>query len=189
MIARCLRVLGRLCGNRRGALLVETAMTMPVLIAMVLGGVEVTRFVLLRQSLDRAATSVGDLVSQAPKVTEADITNVFDAVQHVISPFEMNEKGLVIITCVGRTGVNAPHVNWQRTGAGTMSATSQVGAEGGDATIPAGFQLSDGETAIVAEVYYQYEPLIFPKVFFSEEFYHRAYFRPRLAPLDTIEAG
>ena len=59
--------------DRRGALLVETAMTIPVLITMVLGGIEVTRFVLLRQSLDRAATTVGDLVSQAPKLTEDDI--------------------------------------------------------------------------------------------------------------------
>ena len=103
--------------------------------------------------------------------------------------FDLSTSGTVIITGIGRTGVNPPVVNWQRTGAGSSSDTSKIGVESANATLPSNFTIADGETAIVAEVYFAFEPLIFPKVVFAETFYHRAFFRPRLAPLDVVEAG
>lgn len=177
--------------DRRGTLLVELAMAMPILVAIMLGGFEISRYVLLHQKLDRTVTTVGDLIAQATVLTEADIDNVFEAVQYVFSPFELGDIGVVIVSSIGRSGEDPPHINWQRSGGGTLSTSSYIGVEGGDATLPAGFTIEAGETVIVAEVFYEFSPLMWPNAFagtaLSDVFYHRAFFRPRLAPLDTIE--
>lgn len=177
--------------DRRGTLLVELAMAMPILVAIMLGGFEISRYVLLHQKLDRTVTSVGDLVSQAAAITEADMDSIFEAVQYVFSPFELGDKGIVIVSSIGRDGTDPPHINWQRSGAGSLGTSSGIGVEGGNAALPAGFTIEAGETVIVAEVFYEFAPLMWPDVFegamLSDVFYHRAFFRPRLAPLDTIE--
>ena len=64
MFRRILKALGR---DRRGALAVEAAMAVPVLAVLLLGGVEVTRFVLLNQKLERTSATVADLVSRSDR--------------------------------------------------------------------------------------------------------------------------
>ena len=54
---------------------------MPVLIGMTLGGVEISRFVLLHQKLERVASSVADLTSQSQSLALTDIDNIMSAVQ------------------------------------------------------------------------------------------------------------
>ena len=94
----------RFCGARRGSLLAETAITLSVVSLVSLAGVEVARYTLLHQKLERIAASVGDLIAQAPFLTETDVTNVFNAITEVARPFEMGPNGLVIISSVGATG-------------------------------------------------------------------------------------
>ena len=64
-------LLRRLSSDRRGGLIAEFAAAMPVLVLMLLGGVEVSRFALLNQKMDRLATAMGDLVAQAETLTAA----------------------------------------------------------------------------------------------------------------------
>ena len=54
----------------------------------------------------------------------------------------------------------APTVFWQEEGAGTLDEASEVGAEGGDATLPDSLILRDGETVIVAEALYPLHALV-----------------------------
>ena len=53
------RLLSSLTGCRRGSSLVELALVVPILVSLFLGSVEVARYVLLQQKLDRAAMSLG----------------------------------------------------------------------------------------------------------------------------------
>ena len=178
--------------NREGTILVETAMAMPILVLILTGGFEVTRFVLLHQKLDRAASSMGDLISQAPSLTESQITQIFGAMQYVLSPFDNSANQLVVVTSIGRNGNNPPHINWQRTGAGTLNVdltTAGIGTGTQTPNLPAGFTVDAGDTVIVAEVFYNYAPFLFPGTTFASTFYHRSFSRPRLAPLDTVQPG
>ena len=47
---------------------------------------------------------------------------------------------------------------WQQQGAGKLARASDIGASGGKATLPKDLVLRDGETVIVAEVLFRYEP-------------------------------
>lgn len=170
----------------RGAVLPELALAMPVLIMMTLGGIEIARYTLLHQKLDRVAASVGDLVAQAQTLTVADVNNLFDAVEHVAKPFELAADGLVVVSSVSKDTSTPPAMNWQQTGGGTLVATSQIGTPGGSVTLPTGFVMPDGDTVIVAEVFYDYTPWIFGGVTGSAQLYHMAVFRPRLGSLQAI---
>lgn len=181
------RIISRFARNDRGAVMVEVALLMPIIVIILLGGYEGTRYILLHQKLDRVTTTAGDLVSQASAVTPNELANVYESVEHIMSPFTLGVNGVVIITSVGRNGVNNPHVNWQDRGAGTHSGASKIGLDGTDATLPGTFTIDGGETVIIAELYYNFTPTVFPASFAAAEFYKVMVFKPRLSPLDTIE--
>ena len=60
---------------------------------------------------------------------------------------------------------------------------------GGTATLPAGFTLRDGETAIFAEVIYDYKPFVVPDLIGNTILRHRASFRPRFGALSALSPG
>ena len=171
--------------SRRGAILPEFAAAMPVLVLMLLGGMEISRYVLLHQKLDRVAASMGDLVAQAEEITAADLDNLFDAAGFVAAPFTMGANGIVVISSVGLVGTQ-PKVSWQRAGGGSLSASSDIGTTGAVATLPDGLSVAAGTTLIVAEVFYAYTPWILGGVTAPATLYHRAFFRPRFGSLETL---
>lgn len=179
----------RFLRSRYGGVLVETAVIMPFLVFVMLGGVELARFALLQQKLNRAAVSMADLVAQAENLTVSEVDQLFTAVEFVISPFQMGPNGLVILTSVSADQSNPPEVDWQRAGAGSASAASTIGVAGGPATLPDGFLVRAGESVIFAEVIYDFEPLLFPQVLPAQRLQHRTMFRPRFGSLSSLQAG
>tara|TARA_R110002126_G_scaffold10533_21_gene48490 strand:+ start:7517 stop:8086 length:570 start_codon:yes stop_codon:yes gene_type:complete len=187
MFAKFARKFREFRDDRSGASLIELGFAMPVLLMLLLGGVEIARYVLLHQKLDRVSSSIADLVSQAELVSVADLQNIFDAAQFVAKPFDLPALGTVIVSSITNPlGGAGTKVNWQQSGAGNIPATSQVGAPGGAATLPAGFVLADGQTIIMAEVFFDYEPWILGDFTSANQIYHRALFRPRYGGLTTL---
>lgn len=173
--------------DRGGASLIELGFAMPILVTLLLGGVEIARYVLLHQKLDRVSSSIADLVSQAENISVADLQNIFDAAQFVAKPFNLPADGTVIVSSVSNPlGGQATKVNWQQAGAGNVPATSQIGTPGGSVTLPTGFVVADGQTIIIAEVFYDYEPWILGEITGAKQIYHRALFRPRYGGLTTL---
>ena len=187
MIRLLEHALRRFRSERDGAILIEMAFAMPVLLSLLLGGVEIARYVLLHQKLDRVASSIADLVSQSETVSAADLQNIFDAAKYVAKPFELASDGTVVVSSVTNPlGSANATVNWQRSGAGTGTATSRVGTEGGAASLPTGFTLADGQTIIVAEVFFDYQPWILGDGTSPSQLYQRALFRPRYGGLTIL---
>ena len=173
--------------SRDGGVLIEMGMAIPVLLTLMLGGVEVARYVLLHQKLDRVASSMADLVSQAETISAGDLLNVFDAARYVARPFDLSAGGAVIISSISNPlGSGDVRVNWQQSGAGTGTAASRFGAPGGSVTLPAGFTLADGQTIIVAEVFYDYVPWVIGNVTGPGVLYQRALLRPRYGGLTIL---
>jgi Flp pilus assembly protein TadG len=179
----------RFLRDSRGALMAEFAAVTPVLLLLVMSGVEVSRFVLVNQKMDRAATTVADLVAQEEDVSVADMTALFDAISPIVSPFTFGANGVMIVTSVGLVG-GTPTVNWQQMGGGTKSIASKIGAAGGPATLPTGMTVAAGQTIIVGEVFYDFTPLFVATTFSDsvkpQTLYHRAFYRPRFGALTTI---
>lgn len=168
-----------------GLSLAEFAIMVPILTTLLLGGVDIGRLALLQQKLDRAASTVGDMVSQGQTITTAQLNDIFNSVAPVIQPFS-TIPGLVIVTSVGASGGAAPAINWQRSGGGSLAATSAIGKPGQTPKLPTGFVVRDGETVIVAESYYAFTPIFLPATVLPRQIYHRSMYRPRLGSLTTI---
>jgi len=180
------RFIGRLRRSERGGVLIEAAFTIPIAIVLLLAGFEIARLTLLHQKLDRAATAMADLVSQSDDITTTQLTDMFNAVQHIMEPFDITASGIVVVSSIGTEGANPTTVYWQRTGSGAISVTSQIGTEGNDATLPTGLTVRTGEGLIVAEVFYNYAPILFWDIVGANQLYHRAFFKPRYGKIDQI---
>lgn len=177
----------RLLRARRGSVVVEFAMAIPVLIVIALGGTEIARYTLLHQKLARTAVTMADLVSQAETLSQSDLTQLFASVGPVMDPFTMGTRGVVIVSEISASDGNPPRIDWQRTGGGTLAGeTSKLGSESAYANLPSGFVVRDGESVIVAEVYYDYSPLFSDGLLGNQVLYHRAMFRPRFGSLAAL---
>jgi Flp pilus assembly protein TadG len=185
-----LRALRRhICENlsdRRGLAAVEFAMMMPILVTLLLATVEIGRYAILYQKLDRTANTMADLVSQSQTITNTDINNLLAAVPNIMTPFSSTTLRKIIVSQVGLVS-GVAKVNWQRSGAGTYAGTSKIGVQGGNATLPAGFTVTATESLIVAEVYYNFSPFIFAPVAPAKVLYRPAYYRPRIGDLETVQ--
>lgn len=179
--------LGRFARGREGVAIVDFAMVAPMLVMLLLGGIEVGRLALLNQKLSRVTTSVSDLVARSEVVTEADIDQVFVAAQMSMRPFAIGSQGMIFVSSVSTAAnPNDPRINWQREGGGTASATSKVGNEGGPATLPHNFVMVANRNVIIAEFFYRYEPFFFDSFFEAKDMRHFAVHRPRLGALNSV---
>jgi Flp pilus assembly protein TadG len=181
----CARLLRCAAGN----VAVEVALSVPVLLLLMLGSAEMARFVILHQKLDRVATTISDLVSRAETITESQIADIFTAADQVAEPFDLANLGVVIVSSVTNADGSGATIAWQRSGAGSYSAVSELGVEGDEPNLPPGFVVREGETAIIAEVFYDFTPFLSELIVEPQEIHRSAHHRPRLGTLEEIDAG
>ena len=170
MIAAALRNLRR---DTRGVSIVETALWLPLVIMAGMGGMEYTNFVLANQKLERISAIAADTIARNTlAASENSFHDVFEAVERLDAPFDVKESGRTILT--GVIGVNQDgevvnKVVWQRCGGNKTTIVSQIGSEwtatsdfgeGPDVTLPNGVVLQQNQMVVVAEVGYEYKPLI-----------------------------
>lgn len=175
----------RLRHDSTGLAMVEFAACLPLLAALLLGGVDISRFIMVSQKMNRVASGMGDLVAQAKTLSTADLTNIYAATAYVASPFDFQNNGVVIITSISLIG-GVMKINWQSSGSGTLSVASKIGVTGGTAKLPAGLTVSGNDTLIAAEVYFNFTPLFNLPIIPAQQLYHTAYFRPRLGSLNSL---
>jgi Flp pilus assembly protein TadG len=183
-----LRKLARFGRDRRGVAAMEFAILAPVLTFALLGGTELSRYTLMHQKMDRVSASVSNMVAQSTTMKAVDFTNMYAAAIEMAKPFDLggtNSK-VIISFIVAETDTNY-RIQWQRSGAGTLSQSSQLGSEGGLATMPTGVTMKQGDTIVAVEVYATYEPFVFPEVIGPTLVYHRSFDQPRLTDIITLE--
>jgi hypothetical protein len=177
--------LKRFTCNNEGLAYLEFAITLPLLLLLFLGAVEVTRYIIIAQKVEKATTTVSDVVAQSSTIGAAELDKLMQAVKQVMRPYVFNTNGYVILSSVTKSGNNPPVVSWQYTGGGTWVHSSQVGVQGSPALwVP--FALSDKENIIIAEVYYDFKPILANSVIPSKTIYKTAVFRPRLGALGSL---
>ncbi len=178
--------LTRLVRDRRGTVLIELAIAMPTLVFLTLAGVEIGRYVVASQKLESTAISIANLAARDKELSVAQLTDIFAAAEQIAEPFDFATNGRVIVTSVSASTDDNPEVYWQEVGPGSISVTSEIGAPGDAADIPASLPIRANETIIVAEVYYEFSPL-FDVVLGPRSTYRAAFVRPRLGSLQTLQ--
>lgn len=172
--------------REEGVACVEFATALPFLIALFMGSVEITRYILVTQKVEKSSVTISDVVAQSETIGVTQLNQLVTAVGQVMQPYTFNTNGYVIITSVTKTGTNAPRVNWQYTGGGTWVRPSQIGSVGLTASLPNGLTLNDRDTVIIAEVFYNFQPILVSEILTARPLYRVAVFKPRLGNLQTL---
>lgn len=181
--------LGRLCRacfrDARGVAMVEFGLMLPLLLTLFYGVVEITRFILITQKVEKLAHSVADVTSQSQTVTLVDLDRVMAATSDIMNPYTMGANGRVMVSSIYRPAgtTTTPTINWQYLGGGTLAATSAIGAVNAAPTLPTGFTIDERENVISAEVYYRFSPLLSSQWFGTTTIYRSAFYKPRLGAL------
>jgi Flp pilus assembly pilin Flp len=175
----------RFLKDESGVSLTEFAVAVPVLVLMLVGGMEVSRMVLLSQKVDRVTTTTSDLIGQAETLTQAEINNIFNAANSILTPFVLAGNGRIVVTSLWLDN-GVPRVCWQRSFPGTTPGTSNFPAPGFRATLPSGLQLRTSEAILAAETFFNYSPAFWREL--GAQSYHRvSYSRPRMTSLTSID--
>jgi Flp pilus assembly protein TadG len=183
-----LRRFTRFGRDRRGVAAMEFAIIAPVLTLALLGGTELSRYTLMHQKMDRVSASISNMVAQSSTMKTVDFQNMWAAAKEIAKPFDLADSTSKVIVShiVAETDTNY-RIVWQRSGAGTLTQSSQLGSEGGLATMPSGVTLKQGDTLIAVEVYATYSAFVFPELVDSEQVYKRSFDSPRLVDIITLD--
>lgn len=172
--------------DERGLASTEFLIMLPFILLLLLATVEVVRFAYLHMKLQNVAANVADIISRPDQVSASDISNMFTATPVMMRPFEAGARlRLIVSGVIVPEEDDPPEIAWQAEGGGTLGATSLVGAFGEVADVPEGLVYFGGEALIVAEVVYNYEPMLMQ---FAGGGHIRktSYFRPRRGTLAAI---
>jgi Flp pilus assembly protein TadG len=171
---------------QEGVAYIEFAITLPFLLALFMGSVDVTRYILIAQKVEKVSFTVSDIVSQYDTMSTAQLDVLIQAAGEVMKPYTFGAGGYVIVSSVTKTGTASPRVNWQYTGGGSWTRPSQIGSTGNVAILPAGFTMNSGENVIFAEVFYNYSPIINSSVIGAGQVYKVTVHKPRLGALNSL---
>lgn len=172
--------------NTQAIAAVEVALAAPMIMVLCLVGFELSRYTLINQKIEKIAFTIADVTSQNETLTNSQIQDIFEATGHISEPFDFNANGIAFVTSVYLADGNEyPTVNWQRSGGGTASYTSQIGTQGLTATLPNALELNVRDNVIISEVYFRYEPLFSLGLVGASDMYKTTIFKPRLGDLTT----
>lgn len=172
--------------NTRGLAAMEFALCLPLLLVLFYGSIEITRYVLIVQKVEKLANTIADVTTQSATASIASLDQTMSAGSEIMSPFSLSTNGKIIVTSLYRAaGASNATVNWRHEGGGTLNVTSQLGNVGQPPVVPGGFTFSDKENVIAAEIYFQFSPLITTQFFGTTTIYRSAFYKPRLGALTS----
>jgi Flp pilus assembly protein TadG len=175
---RAVRSLRSLVRSSSGATIVEMAISLPLLMGLALGGIEIVNLAILELRLNQLAITVADnasrakqtLVSSAPRFREYDANEVFAGAALQVKNLNFPTNGRVILSSLQMNSSGGQWIQWQRCW-GATKYVSRYGVEGTGITGtafagmgPTGRKMTadDVKTAIMfVEVNYRYTPLFF----------------------------
>jgi Flp pilus assembly protein TadG len=172
--------------TERAVAAIEFALTAPVLVAMLIGMIDVGNFLLMAERVDRISFTVTDMVTQSESVSKADLATILLAADQLMNPYDFTSDGVVIISSLYKDTTGKTTILWQYAGGGGLARTSKLGVVGAVPNLPTALTLNTGDNVIVAEVYYAFTPLFLNAgILSATDLYHAAYFKPRLSQLTT----
>jgi Flp pilus assembly protein TadG len=173
LITRARRPVDQFLRDRRGVSAVEFAMLLPLMVALYLGGVEISSAVAIDRKVTLVARTLADLVSQATNVSSTDVTNILGASAAIVQPYD-DTKLKITVSSVKIDSQGKATVSWSDSKNGTARAV------GSTVTLPA--TLAVANTSLIwAETQYGYTPTIGYVITGTKNLTDQIYMRPRLS--------
>lgn len=167
----------RLLRESRGAVIVEMAFAVPVLVLIGFGGMEIANLVFAHTRISQIGLSAADNASRIaygsalaqPQVRERDINDVLAGVEKQAGNLNFQARGRIILSSLERNADGGQWIRWQRC-YGDLNVTSSYGNAGDGASGttmtgmgPTGRQVSAplNSAVMFVEIVYDYEPLLY----------------------------
>ena len=164
----------------RGAVIIEAAIALPVLVAVLLGMVEFGEAYTVSRKNAQVAASVADLVSQQAQITTAQLNDIAKIQTTILQPYSAPPAGLRISSIIlqnGNANSNAG-VQWS-IGWGNLASLAKAQGNQPNFTLPPGLT-APGSTIIVAESSYNFVPDVGSYLTGGVTFDSVAYYMPRI---------
>lgn len=172
------RALGTFGRDARGIAAVEFAMVTPVLLAMLLGAVEVTRAVAIDKRVTVVTSMVADLVARETQLTANDVTAIYVIAEQVMAPYDSGPLKLSVIPVMSSVTDASTTLVYPAT---TNRPSYHGGAQPEKCQpylLAEGF-LKENESVIVIEASYTYTPLFLHAILGNQTWNKRAFAKPR----------
>lgn len=180
-LPNAVRRLASLRRDTRGLAYIEFAYMLPILMTLGLGGIELANMAIAHTKISQVALSLADNASRAkqevatglPRMRETDVNQVMRGSMLQGGSLDIPDHGRLILTSLERNANGGQWLHWQRC-VGTKPYASSYGKQGDGKTGtaikgigPAGRQVAaeDGYAIMFVEVAYDYQPIIFGKMF------------------------
>ncbi|WP_397475025.1 TadE/TadG family type IV pilus assembly protein [Pusillimonas sp.] len=198
--------LRRLWRSERGIAGLEAALIIPLMVFIIVGTLELYHYFRAAAILDRAAFTMADGVAMQRELFDGgacdnsdDICTYGAIAQDLLTPLDFSSHGWIIVSAFAATepssGSNPPPVSWKSgsewnkrfAGSGTGGTAPDSLLEPSSGFPPA----NEGDTLIVVEVFYDFEPFALSSAFWEalagqRRMYSRAFYRPRFAELREL---
>jgi hypothetical protein len=162
-----------------GLQILEFALLAPLLISMVLGTVELGRYIILNQKVSKSVFAMGDLVSRKGGLTSFDVGVSFELARKTLSPFDVGTNQFASRTTLRISGYNRPDAASGLIPQWTCFSGANI------TTTPPPINADPREGVMLIEMVYTYKTLFVPTSvtnFFSSEdqpIYRAITVRPR----------
>lgn len=168
--------------DKRGMAMVEFALSLPLLMTLILVGLELTNYVLANHRVRQIAAMTADNASRLrSQMSEAYINQLFVGVQKAGAGMDFQTRGRVILSSVqNNAAADGQWIRWQRC-YGSLSRASKYGTQGKgqtDTSLPTinGLVAQPGSAIMYAEAEYQYKPLILSSFLNNRRIVHETAF-------------
>jgi Flp pilus assembly protein TadG len=184
-ISQFKRYCRRLWLDTSGIAAIEFAFIAPLMFMMLVGTVEVSQAITVDRRVTLVASTTADLVAREKAVKTADIDTIFQVVSVLFAPYETTSLAIRILEIGARVDDETnTQVCWSYSfpnGANTGITNATPYALPAKVGTTVGL-VEKGGSVIVAEVSYQYQPLIF-SYFIKSAFPLREtfYLKPRIS--------
>lgn len=142
-------MLKRIGSDQRGGAAIEFAIIAPVAILLYCGFAELTMAMMAERRAAHVASVVADLVSQTPSVTSANVSDIINVGNSIMTPFPSAPLQLRVTSVIADVN-GVPKVAWsQGHGLNALPTNATV------TPFPANL-LAAGDSVIMADVQYAY---------------------------------
>lgn len=184
----------RLLRSEKGVALIEFAFAAPILLMLILGGLELANYALAHMRVNQIAMTVADNAGRVTTgIDEANVYEIFAGAGVIGEPIDFEDHGRITLSSLQHNGGSGSSegqmINWQRCW-GDAEVNPVYGFEDdgrNDNSLEDGFgngsnniTSAEGTAVMVVEVSYAYQPLIDTQyMVINESIRHQAAFNVR----------
>jgi Flp pilus assembly protein TadG len=129
---------------------VEFALIVPVMLVTLFGISEVANYVLAARKVANVASTAADLTAQATSIDDAEMSDIMQALDVVLQPFNTN-VATVVISSVVADATGKKTIDWSD----ALHTAPRVAGSPAPANLPANL-VAPNESVIMAEVSFTY---------------------------------